>query len=58
MAEIFPEAVKQAEKIGATIFFLDEASVRSDAHRGTTWGKKDETPVVKNSGGTIWIKAG
>lgn len=56
MAETFPEAVKQAKKIGATIFFLDEASVRSDAHRGTTWGKKGETPVVKNSGGRFGLK--
>jgi len=56
LKESFPEAVKQAEELGATIFFLDEASVRSDAHRGTTWGKKGETPVVKNSGGRFGLK--
>jgi len=55
MQETFPEAVKQAEEMGATIYFLDEASVRSDAHRGTTWGKRGETPVVKNSGGRFGI---
>lgn len=55
MQETFPDAVKQAEEMGATIYFLDEASVRSDAHRGTTWGKKGETPVVKNSGGRFGI---
>ena len=37
--------------MGAVIFFVDEASVRSDAHRGLTWGKIGDTPVVKNSGG-------
>jgi len=56
MEEAFPEAIKQAKEIGATIYFLDEASVRSDAHRGTTWGKKGETPVVKNSGGRFGLK--
>lgn len=55
MQETFPDAVKQAEEMGATIYFLDEASVRSDAHRGTTWGKKGETPVVKNSGGRFGV---
>ena len=37
--------------MGAVIFFVDEASVRSDAHRGLTWGKIGDTPEVKNSGG-------
>lgn len=54
--EHFPEAVKQAKKLGASIYFLDEAAIRSDAHRGTTWGKKGETPVVKNSGGRFGLK--
>lgn len=54
--ENFPEAVKQANALGATIYFLDEAAVRSDAHRGSTWGKKGETPVVKNSGGRFGMK--
>lgn len=56
LTETFPEAVRQAEKIGAAIFFLDEAAVRSDAHRGTTWGKKGKTPIVKNSGGRFGMK--
>jgi transposase len=54
--ETFPDAVKEANRIGASIFFLDEAAVRSDAHRGTTWGKKGITPVVKNSGGRFGLK--
>jgi len=33
------------------IFFVDEAAaVRSDAHRGTTWGRVGETPEVEESG--------
>ena len=55
LSETFPEAVKKAKEMGADIFFVDEASVRSDAHRGLTWGKKGETPVVKNSGGRFGL---
>ena len=33
-------------------YFVDEASVRSDAHLGLTWGKRGETPVIKDSGVT------
>lgn len=51
LLETFPEAVNWARTTGADIYSVDEASVRSDAHRGTTWGKVGETPVVKNSGG-------
>ena len=42
--------------MGATIFFLDEAVVRSDSHRGTTWGKKGETLEISNSGGRFGLK--
>jgi transposase len=51
LTETFPEAVSQARERGAEIHFVDEASVRSDSHRGTTWGKVGDTPVVKDSGG-------
>jgi len=47
----FPALAKQAKESGAQIYFVDEASVRSDSHRGLTWGKVGETPVVKDSGG-------
>ena len=36
--------------MGAHIYFADEASVRSDYHSGTTWGKVGETPVVQRTG--------
>jgi len=52
----YPEAVAQAQKYHASIYFLDEAAFRSDAHRGTTWGKCGETPVVKDSGGRFGFK--
>ena len=48
--------VAQAKKYHARIYFLDEAAFRSDAHRGTTWGKCGETPVVKDSGGRFGFK--
>lgn len=51
LAETFPAAVAEARRRDAEIYFVDEASVRSDAHRGTTWGKAGDTPVVRNSGG-------
>jgi len=55
MSETFPEAVAQAKAVGAQLFFVDEASVRSDAHRGTTWGKRGETPVIDDSGGRFGL---
>ena len=51
LTETFPAAAAEARERGADVYFVDEASVRSDAHRGTTWGQIGETPVVKNSGG-------
>jgi transposase len=52
----FPEVVEKAKTLGAEIYFLDEASVRSDSHRGFTWGKVGETPVVRDSGGRFGLK--
>lgn len=46
LSETYPGLQSLARRTGAVIFFVDEASVRSDAHRGTTWGKIGETPVV------------
>lgn len=53
--DTFPEAVAQAQAMGAQIFFVDEASIRSDAHRGLTWGKRGETPVVESGGGRFGL---
>lgn len=51
----FPDIARQAKKLGAQIYFVDEASVRSDSHRGFTWGKVGETPVVNDSGGRFGL---
>ncbi len=55
LKKTFPEVVEQAQRLGAEIYFVDEASVRSDAHRGWTWGKIGETPVVRDSGGRFGL---
>jgi AcrR family transcriptional regulator len=55
LSKTFPEAVAQAKALNANIFFVDEASVRSNAHRGLTWGKVGETPVVRDSGGRFGL---
>ncbi len=56
LSSTYPEVVEKAKAMGAEIYFVDEASVRSDAHRGLTWGAIGETPVVKDSGGRFGFK--
>ena len=51
----FPQIRALARKRGAVIYFVDESAVRADAHRGTTWGKIGETPVVQDSGGRFTV---
>ena len=48
--EEFPKIRAQAKREKATIFFGDEAGVRSDHHAGTTWAPKGKTPVVSSTG--------
>ncbi len=48
--ETYPEIRKSAKKQGAEIFWLDEASIRSDDPLMRTWGLKGQTPTVKTSG--------
>lgn len=48
--EEYPRIRALARQLEATIFFGDEAGVRSDAHAGTTWGLKGHTPVVRSTG--------
>jgi transposase len=52
----FPKLREQARRTGAVIFFVDEASVRSDSHRGTTWGQLGETPVVRDTGDRFSVR--
>ena len=49
-SEEFPAIRAEAKKTGATVYFADEAGVRSDYHAGTTWAPVGRTPVVANSG--------
>jgi len=53
----YPEIKKEAKKQGAEIFWLDEASIRSDDPLLRTWGLKGQTPTVKTSGQRHGINA-
>jgi len=46
----YPELKRRAKKIGADIFFSDEAGFQSDPALGRTYGLKGQTPVVTTSG--------
>jgi transposase len=46
----YPKLKKRAKKLGARIFFLDEAGFQSDPRLGRTYGLKGQTPVVETSG--------
>lgn len=48
--EDFPAIRAQAKKEGATVYFADEAGIRSDYHAGTTWAPVGQTPIVKATG--------
>jgi len=48
--EEYPRLRARAKKSGATIYFADEASLRSDDHSGTTWAERGRTPVVGATG--------
>lgn len=53
--EEYPRIRAQAITAGATIFFLDEAGVRTDYHSGTTWAPTGETPIVKGTGSRLSV---
>lgn len=55
--QTYPEIKKSATKQGAEIFWLDEASIRSDDPLLRTWGLKGHTPTVKTSGQRQGINA-
>jgi transposase len=48
--EEYPAIAAAAAAEGATIWFADEAGIRSDHHAGTTWAPIGQTPVVKVTG--------
>jgi transposase len=49
-AQVFPRLRARAKRVGAQLFFLDEAGVRSDQVLGRTWGLRGHTPEVPTSG--------
>ena len=53
LATEYPTIQRRARREGATIFFADEAGVRSDYHSGTTWGQRGRTPVVSSTGARV-----
>ena len=50
LEETYPKLKRRARRLGAKIFFLDEAGFQSDPPLGRTYGLKGETPVVVTSG--------
>jgi transposase len=50
LEETWPAIQEEAKRRKATVYFGDESAIRSDFHRGTTWGIKGETPVVPKTG--------
>jgi transposase len=50
LEETYPELKRRAKKLGAKIFFLDEAGFQSDPPLARTYGLKGHTPVVQTSG--------
>jgi len=48
--ESYPAIRDEALEADATVYFCDEAGVRSDYHTGTTWSPVGRTPVVRNTG--------
>lgn len=49
-SETYPAIPAQAQEAGATVYFADEAGVRSDYHAGATWAPAGRTPVVHSTG--------
>ena len=50
LKEEYPAIRAAALKAKGEVWFGDEAGVRSDAHSGTTWAPKGQTPVVSTTG--------
>jgi transposase len=45
----YPAIKRLAREEKTEIYFEDEAGVRSDHHRGTTWGTRGKTPIVRTT---------
>ncbi|HEX8933766.1 MAG TPA: IS630 family transposase [Pseudonocardiaceae bacterium] len=54
-AQEYPAIRAEANRLGATIYFAEEASVRSDYHAETTWAPLGQTPVVATTGARLSV---
>lgn len=50
LRESYPRLKQRAKRLGAKIFFLDEAGFQSDPPLGRTYGLKGKTPEIVTSG--------
>jgi transposase len=50
MTIAFPEIVREAKRMQATLLFEDETGIHENAPVGRTWGPRGETPVVAVKG--------
>lgn len=50
MSSDLPRIQRMAKRVGASVYFGDESSIRSDYHSGTTWAERGKTPTIKTSG--------
>jgi len=50
LREEYPQIRSKAKRVGAEIYFGDEAGVRSDFHSGKTWAPKGKTPIIRTTG--------
>ncbi len=48
--EDYPAIQRAAAEINAWMMFADESGIRTDDHRGTTWGQVGQTPIVPRLG--------
>ncbi len=53
--EEYPKLRRRAGRLGAHIWFADEAGVRSDFHRGTTGGRRGRTPMASSTGARFGV---
>src|SRR2546422_5945377 len=50
MTVVFPDIVREAKRMQATLLFEDETGVHENAPVGRTWGEQGDTPVVAVTG--------
>ena len=50
LQKTYPKLKRRAKRLGAKIFFLDEAGFQSDPSLGRTYGLKGKTPQIVTSG--------